>query len=76
MKRGKFWYPARVLHMQGHRGEGEYQWRVKLWYGNKFATAPAALDCVVDESEMVDELWNELEERQKIRVRLFSLASI
>jgi hypothetical protein len=65
VRRGEFWYPARVIQREGLK-----YWRVRWWRECQFAEdgiEPGSL-ASVSIDDIVDSLWLKRAERRKIRV--------
>lgn len=66
---GKYWYPVRLIHLEDKGAENEPCWRVEWWRGCQFEVTPNERDHVL-QSEIVDELWCDREQRRLIQVSL------
>lgn len=68
---GEFYYPVRLLlRFPPPDKKGEAHWQVRWWRHCIFpsSTATPIADALVPESSIVDELWNNRQERRRIRV--------
>jgi hypothetical protein len=64
-RHGDFWYPVRVVHL-----EGDGQWRVRWWRECAFSIPGLVFDTMstVPEENIIDCLWNNRLGRRQIRV--------
>jgi hypothetical protein len=64
-RHGDFWYPIRVVHL-----EGDGQWRVRWWRECAFSIPGLVVDTMstVPEENIIDCLWNNRLGRRQIRV--------
>jgi hypothetical protein len=62
---GDFWYPVRVVHLEGYG-----QWRVRWWRECAFSIPGLVVDTMstVPEENIIDCLWNNRLGRRQIRV--------
>ncbi|KAH7907135.1 hypothetical protein BJ138DRAFT_1215655, partial [Hygrophoropsis aurantiaca] len=70
-RHGKYYYPVRLIQRQlltdasGRPLPGT--WKVAWWYGCKFGNSGKPGD-IVDEKDLVDELWHDSKRRREIRL--------
>ncbi|KAH7919295.1 hypothetical protein BV22DRAFT_1051142 [Leucogyrophana mollusca] len=74
---GKYWYPVRLIqHQVNQHGRPQSAWHVKLWRACKFPPGtPVNHDQVVNEQDIVDELWRDHTGRRAIRLGQWTHAS-
>ncbi|EPQ59388.1 hypothetical protein GLOTRDRAFT_70775 [Gloeophyllum trabeum ATCC 11539] len=66
-----YWYPVRLI--ASRRRDNVTEWQVKWWRGCVFAD-DSAVGCWVPAERVVDELWQNREERRKIRLGRWQMA--
>ncbi|KAF4610452.1 hypothetical protein D9613_006555 [Agrocybe pediades] len=69
-RHGKYWYPVRLLQKNPHTKTWRVKWRRGCDFGHY---GPPNLEQEVEESDLVDELWNEREKRRAIRLGKWQL---